>query len=140
MPQLLQIVPQQDVFADAKMVDALRHGMPMHQCIGAGGAAGHDFQFAADGVLHPPGQFHQPLHLLRRRLNGTVAAEIHAHARQMHTGQVALHLDTGGDKFVPVPEALPQIAQIRHDDNGMGLVLPLTFLLQRVQRGTLALQ
>ena len=112
----------------------------MHQRIGTGSTAGHDLQFAADGVFYPPGQSHQLLHLLRCGLNSAIAAEIHAHARQMHTRQVALHMDTGGDKFVPVPEALPQIAQIRHDDNGMGLVLPLTFLLQRVQYGTLALQ
>ena len=55
-------------------------------------------------------------------------------------GQIAFHVDAGVNKFVLIPEALPQVAQIGHDDNAVGLVLPAALLLQRVQRRPVALQ
>ena len=58
----------------------------------------------------------------------------------MNMGQVTLHVDTGGDQLTGVPEALPQIAQVGHHDNAVGLSLPPALLLQRVQRGYLTLQ
>ena len=140
VPQVGQVVAQQDVFPDAQVVDPLRHGAPVHQRIGAGSAAGDDLQLAADGLLHTAGQRCQLPHLLRRGLNGAVAAQVHADARKMHVGQVAFHMDAGVHQLVSVPEALPQIAQIGHDDNAVGLVLPAALLLQRVQRRPVAWQ
>ena len=55
-------------------------------------------------------------------------------------GQVALHALAHVHKLLFIPEALPQVAQIGHDDNAVGLVLPEALLLQRQQRRPLALQ
>ena len=58
----------------------------------------------------------------------------------MDVGERLLHMNAGGHKFVVIPEALTQVAQIHHHDHTVGPVLALTFPLQRVQRGQIALQ
>ena len=112
----------------------------MDHGIGTGGAAGDYLQRAADGILHPAGDGQQHLHLLRRGPHGAVAAEVHAYAGQVDMGQPALHIQAGLHHFLVVPVALPQVAQIRHDDDGVGLILSGTLLLQQVQSLALALQ
>ena len=49
-------------------------------------------------------------------------------------------MDAHVHHFILVPEALPQVAQIGHDDDPVGLALQDACLLQRVQRGPFALQ
>ena len=122
------------------MVDALRHGAPVDQSEGAGGPAGHDLQLPADGILHPPGDMYQLAQILRRGLDGAVAPQVHAYACQLHMGQVPLHMDAHVQHLVLVPEALPQVAQVRHDHGLVDSSLPGAGLLQGVQRGPLALQ
>ena len=139
-PIHLQVLAQQDGLADAQMVYPLGHGAPVHQRKGAGGAAGHDLQLPPDALLHPARQRGELVHLLRRGLGGAVAAQIHADARQLHMGQFALHPLTDIDQLVLVPIALAQIAQVGHNDDSVCPVLTQTFLLQRQQRGPLALQ
>ena len=55
-------------------------------------------------------------------------------------GQLPLHVDAHVHHLVLVPEALPQVAQIGHDDDPVGLALQNALLLQRVQRDALTLE
>ena len=109
-PQLLQVIAQQDVFANAQMVDCRWHGVPVHQRVRAGGAAGYDLQPAADGLLYLPCPVGQLLHLVGRRLYGTIAGQIHADARQMDMGKIPLHMEAYLRHLVRIPKTLAQIA------------------------------
>ena len=55
-------------------------------------------------------------------------------------GQLPLHVDAHVHHLVLVPEALPQVTQIGHDDDPVGLALQNALLLQRVQRDALTLE
>ena len=112
----------------------------MHQRVGAGGAAGDDLQLPADAALNAVRDGQQLLHLLRRGLGGAVARQVHANAGQNHMGQLPLYVNAHVHHLVLVPEPLPQVAQVGHDDDAVGLALKHTLLLQRVQRDALALE
>ena len=139
-PVYLQVLAQQDILTDAQMVDARRHGTPVYQRVRAGGAAGDDLQLAADALFNARRNVQQSLHLLGRGLGGAVARQVHADACQLHMGQLPLHVDAHVHHLVFVPEALPQVAQIGHDDDPVGLALQNALLLQRVQRDALTLE
>ena len=134
-PVHLQILGQQSRLADAQVVDTLRHCAPMDQGETAGGTAGHDLQLPANAALHRTGDLHQLPQVLGGGDDGAVAAQVHAYAGQVQVRQIPLHMAAGLHHFLPVPKALPQVAQIGHQDDVMGEPLPGADFLQSVQGG-----
>ena len=139
-PVHLQILGHKNPLADAQVIDARRHGGVMYQRVGAGGAAGDNVQLPPDGVLHAAGKGKQLLHLLHRRLDGAVAAQIGADTRQLHVGQRLFHIAADRHQFIIIVKTLPQIAQLRHDNDAVASVLPGTLALQGRQRIPFALE
>ena len=122
------------------MVDALGHGTPVDQGVAAGGAAGDDLQPAADPCLHGPGNVHQLLHILRRRLHRAVAAQVYPHTGQVQVVKPLLHMAADLHHLRLIPKAFPQVPQISHNDHPMGDALLGADAVQRIQGGGIALQ
>ena len=139
-PVDLEILREQDILADAQVVDPLRHGPTVHEGIGAGRAAGDGLKRTADAPLHFARDVNQLVHLFRRGPDGAVAREIYADAAQMHVRQLPLHMHAGFDHLLAIPEALAQVAEVGHDDDAVRFFLPRALARERVEHRALALQ
>ena len=131
---------QQEQLPHPQVVDAAGHGAVQHHVHRGGGPAGDDLQPAADGRLHLLGGGDELLHLLGGGLDGAVAAQVGAHPQQVQVFQPLLHLQGGGGELLPVPEALPQVPQVHHENDFMALARPAGGLVGGPEDGNFALQ
>ena len=122
------------------VLNAAGHGTVQHHVHRGGGPAGDDLQPAADGLLHLFGGSDELLHLLGGGLDRAVAPQIGAHPQQVQVLQLPLHLQGGGDQLLPVPEALPQVAQVHHQNHFVAHARPCGRLIGSPEHRDLTLQ